>query len=437
MNKLKRTLAILLCLVTAFCAFSACAKKPDNEENKDAKLIGNEPITVDDTDVYLVNGGKSDYKIVVSADATRIEKHAAEELKSFIEKSTAVKLPITDDKEVSHDNNAHYISVGSTKLLAAETDIKVDYEELGENGVIVKTQGNCVYVTGATENGTLFAVYRFLHYQVGYEAYAYDCVEVDYHKSLKLKNFDYKHVPSLGLTTAEDGELSGEGKVKEASRMLIYASENGGYDMNGNLYNGLWCHTTNFLITADYDQPRVKAAQNAEYEAKLAPYLDMLLSDYGYVRENDTVMPQYVKKTENGEPVLDENGKFVYETDGSGNYILATDESGKPLSNVYFMKGFDRGTATLFTSSKGSKDKVDIKSDTEGYDDYVKGWNAAYESGNYHVGSEWQKKVKSIRLWNNGQACYTKPETLELAAQTLENKYINTATGPYGGHHRR
>lgn len=431
MNKLKRTLAILLCLVTAFGAFSACAKKPDNEENKGANLIGNEPITVDDTDVYLVNGGKSDYKIVVSADATRIEKHAAEELKSFIEKSTAVKLPITDDKEVSHDNNAHYISVGSTKLLAAETDIKVDYEELGENGVIVKTQGNCVYVTGATENGTLFAVYRFLHYQVGYEAYAYDCVEVDYFKSLKLKNFDYKHVPSLGLTTAEDGELSGEGKVKEASRMLIYASENGGYDMNGNLYNGLWCHTTNFLITADYDQPRVKAAQNAEYEAKLAPYLDMLLSDYGYVRENDTVMPQYVKKTENGEPVLDENGKFVYETDGSGNYILATDESGKPLSNVYFMKGFDRGTATLFTSSKGSKDKVDIKSDTEGYDDYVKGWNAAYESGNYHVGSEWQKKVKSIRLWNNGQACYTKPETLELAAQTLENKYINTATGPY------
>ena len=431
MNKLKRTLAILLCLVTAFGAFSACAKKPDNEENKGANLIGNEPITVDDTDVYLVNGGKSDYKIVVSADATRIEKHAAEELKSFIEKSTAVKLPITDDKEVSHDNNAHYISVGSTKLLAAETDIKVDYEELGENGVIVKTQGNCVYVTGATENGTLFAVYRFLHYQVGYEAYAYDCVEVDYFKSLKLKNFDYKHVPSLGLTTAEDGELSGEGKVKEASRMLIYASENGGYDMNGNLYNGLWCHTTNFLITADYDKPRVTEAQDAEYVAKLAPYIDMLISDYGYVRENDKVVPQYVKKTENGEPVLDENGKFVYETDGSGNYILATDESGKPLSNVYFMKGFDRGTATLFTSSKGSKDKVDIKSDTEGYDDYVKGWNAAYESGNYHVGSEWQKKVKSIRLWNNGQACYTKPETLELAAQTLENKYINTATGPY------
>lgn len=433
MKGIKRAIVFLLCVVTVFGALSACAKKPDpdTDATKNANMIGSEPIAFDDTDAYLVDGGKSDYKIVVSADPSRIEKYAAEELRDFIEQSTAVTLPIVSDDEVSHDNNARYISVGATKLLAAQSDIKADYAELGENGVIVKTQGNCAYVTGATDHGTLFAVYRFLHYQIGYEAYAYDCVEVDYHKSLKLKNFDYKHVPSLGLTTAEDGELSGEDKVKEASRMLIYASENGGYDMNGNLYNGLWCHTTNFLITADYDQPRVKAAQNAEYEAKLAPYLDMLISDYGYVRENDTVMPQYVKKTENGEPVLDENGKFVYETDGSGNYILATDGSGKPLSNVYFMKGFDRGTTTLFASSKGTKDKVDIKSGAEGYDDYVKGWDAAYESGTYHVGSEWQKKVKSIRLWNNNQACYTKEETLELAAKTLESKYINTATGPY------
>ena len=433
MKGIKRAIIFLMCIVTVFGELSACAKKPDPDTDKteEAKTIGNEPIAFDDTDVYLAENGKSDYKIVVGADASRTEKYAAEELRDFIEQSTTVKLPIFTDEEVSHGNNARYISVGATKLLAAETDIKADYAELGENGVIVKTQGNCVYVTGATDHGTLFAVYRFLHYQIGYEAYAYDCVKVDYFKSLKLKNFDYKHVPSLGLTTAEDGELSGESKVKEASRMLIYASKNGGYDLNGNLYNGLWCHTTNFLITADYDQPRVTAAQKEEYDKKLAPYLDMLISDYGYVRENDTVMPQYVKKTENGDPVLDENGKFVYETDEKGNYILVTDENGKPLSNVYFMKGFDKGATTLFASSKGTKDKVDIKEGAEGYEDYVRGWNAAYESGTYHVGSEWQKNVKSIRLWNNNQACYTKEETLELAAKTLENKYLNTATGPY------
>ena len=191
-----------------------------NEKNKEATSvkptkIGDEPVFFEDGDEYLVKDGKSDYKIVVSADATT-------------------------DGEVSHGDNGKYISVGENKLLSAEKDIKIDYEELGENGVTVNTKGNCVYVAGATENGTLFAVYRFLHYQVGYNAYAYDCVEVDYFRSVKLKNITYKHVPSIGLTTAEDGELSGEDKVKEAMRMYVYASRNGGYDMYGNLYNGLW-----------------------------------------------------------------------------------------------------------------------------------------------------------------------------------------------------
>ena len=142
MKGIKRAIVFLLCIVTVFGALSACAKKPDpdTDETKNANMIGSEPIAFDDTDAYLVDGGKSDYKIAVSADPSRIEKYAAEELCDFIEQSTAVTLPIVSDDEVSHDNNARYISVGATKLLAAQSDIKADYAELGENGVIVKTQ---------------------------------------------------------------------------------------------------------------------------------------------------------------------------------------------------------------------------------------------------------------------------------------------------------
>ena len=201
-------------------AFSTgCGGNESDKETASVKptKIGDEPISFEDGDEYLVKDGKSDYKIVVGADATKVEKYAAEELQYFVEKSTAVKLPIATDGEVSHGDNGKYISVGENKLLSAEKDIKIDYEELGENGVTVNTKGNCVYVAGATENGTLFAVYRFLHYQVGYNAYAYDCVEVDYFRSVKLKNITYKHVPSIGLTTAEDGELSGEDKETAAT----------------------------------------------------------------------------------------------------------------------------------------------------------------------------------------------------------------------------
>ena len=460
---MKKILIFALCAMTVFgSVFAGCngtTSAADDVVEEKPTTIGDEPISFGDTNEYFVKDGASSYKIVVSADAGKVEKYAAEEIKYFIEKSTAVSLPIATDAEVSYNNDGKYISVGENKLLAAQTDITVDYEELGENGVTVNTKGNCVYLSGATENGTLFAAYRFLHYQVGYNAYAYDCVEVDYYTTLKLKDISYKHVPSLGLTTAEDGELSGEEKVTDAMRMYIYASKNGGYDFNGNLYNGLWCHTTPYLVSQDLDAPRVKTAEAEETAAKLDELKETLCQTYNYKEVNrelvpaenaDTagyenfmkgfnkaaetlfastrssqesinsevlnmykyildrkrnIVPQYVQKTtvnDKGEtvPVI-ENGNYVYETDADGNPILKTDENGKPVSDV------------------------------AGFTAYENGWNAAYASGNYHVGAEWQRNVKSIRLWNNRQVCYSKQEAIDLASNKLINNYINTASGPY------
>ena len=303
MKIIKKTIVFILCFVTVFGAFVACGNKTDNASNGKNGIVNE----LGGTDAYLVRGGASDYKIVIGADATKTEKYAAEELQYFIEKSTAVTLGIITDEEVA--TGAKFISVGATSQLAARTDVSVAYSELGENGVAVYTKDNNVYVSGATENGTLFAVYRFLHFQVGYAAYAYDCVEVDYYSELKLKNFDYKYVPSLGLTTAEDAELSGESKVKEASRMYVYASKNGGYDLNGNLFNGLWCHTIRDIVGEREcnDAYNVKAAQEAERTAKIS----------------------------------DEAVSSEYNT------------------NADFRKGFEKGLSTLFSSAKGTKDEID------------------------------------------------------------------------------
>ena len=450
---MKRFIAFILCaLVLCGASFSfGCAKE-------ETVKTGGEPISFGDAKEYLVKDGASDYKIVISANASKTEKYAAEELQYFIEKSTAVKLPIASDAEVSHNNKGKYISVGENELLTAEKSIKIDYEELGQNGVAVYTKNNCVYVSGATENGTLFAVYRFLHYQIGYEAYAYDCVEVNYYRTLKLKNIDYKYVPSLGLTTAEDAELSGEEKTKEAARMLVYASKNGGYDLNGNLFNGLWCHTMQFIVTSSLDAERVSDAEQNEKADKFAPYKDNyevnkdgelvpkasaseedkaayanflkgfdkaaatffssmknyadpidaeVVNLYNYVYDKKSnIVPKYVRVTtvnEKGEevPVLSEDGNYVYKTDENGNPVLETDENGNPVSDV------------------------------AGYNNYEAGWNAFYEGGAYHTGYEWQRNVKNIRLWNNSQVCYSKPEAAKLAAETLIDKYINTANGPY------
>ena len=164
---------------SVFAGCNGTTPAADDVVEEKPTTIGDEPISFGDTNEYFVKDGASSYKIVVSADAGKVEKYAAEEIKYFIEKSTAVSLPIATDAEVSYNNDGKYISVGENKLLAAQTDITVDYEELGENGVTVNTKGNCVYLSGATENGTLSAAYRLLHYNAGYNASTYHCEEVD------------------------------------------------------------------------------------------------------------------------------------------------------------------------------------------------------------------------------------------------------------------
>lgn len=239
-------LGITLAIGSAFavgCGNDDAAKGGDAAETRTVSYVGNEKIRFDDTDKYIVKNKSSEYKIVVPADASTVVGYAAEELSYFLEKSTACVLPIVTDTEFS---GGKFISVGETSEFAA-SGIKADYATLGENGVTVTTIGDRVYLCGATDYGTLFSVYKFLHFEVGYEAYAYDHTEYDYHTSLKLKNFDYSYKPALGTMNAEDGEMSGEDKVKQALRMGIYASQNGGYDMSGNLFNGLWCHTTAYL----------------------------------------------------------------------------------------------------------------------------------------------------------------------------------------------
>lgn len=474
---MKKIIVFLLCIATVFGSLTACNKNDETPEAEvQTAMIGDEPVTVDDTNEYLVNGGKTEYKIVVGTDRT--ERYAAEELQKYIEESTAVKIPVVSDENITHDNNGRYISVGKTSLLKAQSDIAVDYSDLGDNGVTVNTKGNCVYISGATVNGTLFAVYRFLHYQIGFEAYAYDCVEINYYKSLKLKDFDYRHVPSLGLTTAEDAELSGPEKVKEAARMYVYASKNGGYDLTGNLFNGLWCHTTDVLITADYDKANVAAAEDDERTAKfngcgsedkndedfMAGFnkgIKTLFASsrgvqddigkedaqklYNYtIDKKKNLVPQYVKvkagvkKDKDGNYIKDENGNYVYELDKDGNPKYEKDKSGNYIYELdkngnYLYVTDENGNPKYVTDEAGNK-----LTDEEGYANYVRGYNAAYEYGNYHVGAEWQEEVKKIKIWYGNQACYsekdekyTKYNALDLASDTLFNKYVKTATGPY------
>ena len=91
-----------------------------------------------------------------------------------------------------------FISIGKTKQLE-QTDIKIDSEELGYTGSRIKTIGRNVYIAGNTGMGSLYGMYDFLHYSIGYEFYADQVITFDKKSSYALKLFDVTLVPDIDI----------------------------------------------------------------------------------------------------------------------------------------------------------------------------------------------------------------------------------------------
>ena len=110
------------------------------------------------TELLLARGSKSDYQVVISRTASDMEKHAAEELQKFLEEISQAKLPIVTDnspmtaREIILGDNSH--------LLALNTP--VSFDELGNEGFVLRTVGNHLMIAGGPIQGTLYGVYTFL-----------------------------------------------------------------------------------------------------------------------------------------------------------------------------------------------------------------------------------------------------------------------------------
>lgn len=99
-------------------------------------------------DISIVSNGKSDYIIVVDKNASEIDRFAARELQTFIEKMSKVKLPVAESAN------------GKKIVIGPAANIHQD-----EN-VIDAKDGN-IRLYGGGMHGNLFAVYELLENHFG------------------------------------------------------------------------------------------------------------------------------------------------------------------------------------------------------------------------------------------------------------------------------
>lgn len=139
----------------------------------------------------IAKNGLSKAVIVVAADASEAEQHAAVELASFLQQITGAKFEIVPPP-----------AVGKLRLLvgpkAAKLAVpKFSTDGLGADGIVIRTVGKDIILAGGHPRGTLYAVYTFLEDYVGCRWWSSKVSSIPKKPTLKVGRIDVRYVPVL------------------------------------------------------------------------------------------------------------------------------------------------------------------------------------------------------------------------------------------------
>jgi hypothetical protein len=117
-----------------------------------------------DQPFLIAENGKPKCVIVTAEQPSAAERTAVIELQSILKQATGAELPIRTCAEVERD--AKQIVVGPSNRFA-ELLPNVKLDDLGDDGIVIHSDGNFLALAGPPPRGTLYAVYSFLEDQVG------------------------------------------------------------------------------------------------------------------------------------------------------------------------------------------------------------------------------------------------------------------------------
>ena len=192
---MKRPLLKIISLFTAISFITGCGCS--NRGGSDTPTT-QEPEVVEGK--YIANNSRTDYSIVISKNANKKEKSAADTLSTYLSKSTGAKFGIITDSDVS--SGMHYISLGNTTTFSKEfKDVSMDKLEGKISSYFISTKNENIYIYSNPNErgeGTLYGAFDLLHYLVDYEYYAADEIYFTMKTSINLLNFkDFFIEPSF------------------------------------------------------------------------------------------------------------------------------------------------------------------------------------------------------------------------------------------------
>ncbi len=187
----------------------------------------------------------SDYSIIIGKGFSASEKNSAQKLQKYLREISGINLEIkTDDAQEA----AKEIIVGKTNREGGEYTI--DRTSLGDDGVVIKTVGEKIILSGAEKRGAVYAVYTFLEEYFDCRWFTYDLTVIPKAEKLIIpKEIDYEYVPQITYRATDWISPSRSNEYKAANMLNdgVYGriSEEYGSDVS---YAGGFCHTFAQLV---------------------------------------------------------------------------------------------------------------------------------------------------------------------------------------------
>jgi len=190
--------------------------------------------------LMLASGKFSEYKIVISKSATDMEKKAAGELQTYIQKMSGVVLPITSDENPSGSKE---IIIGRGSRLSL-LNVHIDWKKLGDDGFTIRTVGESLVIVGGPVNGTLYGVYSFLDDYLGCKWLSGSVNVIPKRKFVRINPVNDIQVPVLSYREVYYYEAMDPDFAARQKLNGNYSICTGGHTVNERHRGwGTWCHS--------------------------------------------------------------------------------------------------------------------------------------------------------------------------------------------------
>ena len=192
---------------------------------------------------WLFRRGKSNYQIVVAANASTSEKTAAKELQEYLLQISGARLPISNDV----DTQMRHIFVGFSPHVAALTG--EPQPEAADERFVYRTVGRDLLIWGGSQRGTMYGVFTFLEKELGVHWLTPKCTVVPQRKRWRLPSLDHREQPAIGYRYSNYYVASG------APEWNAHTRENTKWDPMTNAYGNIeayyGAHTMGWLVSTD------------------------------------------------------------------------------------------------------------------------------------------------------------------------------------------